>query len=100
MPRVGFELTTLLFKRAKTVHALDPAATVNDPNVEYIKKKYNILRCLCIKCTHNYFKNNFTIRIQSFYLKSSTPNSSKTRTYKYLKLVRIIEVALYKKYMT
>jgi hypothetical protein len=29
MPRVGFELPTPAFKRAKTVHALDRAATVN-----------------------------------------------------------------------
>jgi hypothetical protein len=28
MPRVGFELTTPVFVRAKTVHALDCAATV------------------------------------------------------------------------
>jgi hypothetical protein len=28
MPRVGFELTTLVFERAKTVHALDRPATV------------------------------------------------------------------------
>jgi hypothetical protein len=28
MPRVGFEPTTLVFGRAKTVHALDSAATV------------------------------------------------------------------------
>jgi hypothetical protein len=28
MPRVGFELTTAVFERAKTVHASDRAATV------------------------------------------------------------------------
>jgi hypothetical protein len=28
MPRVGFELTTTAFQRAKTVHALDNTATV------------------------------------------------------------------------
>jgi hypothetical protein len=28
MPRVGFELTIPMFKRAKTVHASDRAATV------------------------------------------------------------------------
>jgi hypothetical protein len=28
MPRVGFEPTTRVFERAKTVHALDRAATV------------------------------------------------------------------------
>jgi hypothetical protein len=28
MSRVGFELTTLVFERAKTIHALDRAATV------------------------------------------------------------------------
>jgi hypothetical protein len=28
MPRMGFEPTTPVFKRAKTVHALDGAATV------------------------------------------------------------------------
>jgi hypothetical protein len=28
MPRVGFEPTTLVFKRAKTVRALDRAVTV------------------------------------------------------------------------
>jgi hypothetical protein len=28
MPRVGFEPTTPVFERAKTVHALDRAATV------------------------------------------------------------------------
>jgi hypothetical protein len=28
MPRVGFEPTTLVFQRAKAVHALDLAATV------------------------------------------------------------------------
>jgi hypothetical protein len=30
MPRMGFELTTPLFERAKTIHALDRAATVID----------------------------------------------------------------------
>jgi hypothetical protein len=28
MSQVGFELTTLMFERAKTVHALDRAATL------------------------------------------------------------------------
>jgi hypothetical protein len=28
MPRVGFEITTPVFERAKTVHALDRLATV------------------------------------------------------------------------
>jgi hypothetical protein len=28
LPRVGFELTTLIFERAKTVHVFDRAATV------------------------------------------------------------------------
>jgi hypothetical protein len=28
MPRVGFESTTTVFKRAKTVHALERAGTV------------------------------------------------------------------------
>jgi hypothetical protein len=28
MPRMGFELTTPVFERAKTIHALDRAATV------------------------------------------------------------------------
>jgi hypothetical protein len=28
MPRVGFEVTTPLFERAKTVHALDLVATM------------------------------------------------------------------------
>jgi hypothetical protein len=28
MPRVGFEVTTPVFERAKTVHTLDRAATV------------------------------------------------------------------------
>jgi hypothetical protein len=28
MPRVGFESTISVFERAKTIHALDPAATV------------------------------------------------------------------------
>jgi hypothetical protein len=28
MPRVGFELTILVFERAKTIHALERAATV------------------------------------------------------------------------
>jgi hypothetical protein len=39
MPRVGFESTTPVFELAKTVHALDRAATVigTDPNhlIEY-----------------------------------------------------------------
>jgi hypothetical protein len=35
MPRVGFELTTPVFERAKTVHALDRAAPVIDP-VKYL----------------------------------------------------------------
>jgi hypothetical protein len=30
MPRAGFELTIPVFERAKTVHALDGAATVID----------------------------------------------------------------------
>jgi hypothetical protein len=33
MPRVGFELTIPAFKRAKTVHALDRAATVSGNHV-------------------------------------------------------------------
>jgi hypothetical protein len=32
MPRVGFELTFLMFERAKTVHALDLATTVIGPD--------------------------------------------------------------------
>jgi hypothetical protein len=28
MPQVGFELTILVFEQAKTVHVLDPVATV------------------------------------------------------------------------
>jgi hypothetical protein len=35
MPRVGFEFTTPVFKRAKTVHASDRAATVISP-VKYL----------------------------------------------------------------
>jgi hypothetical protein len=30
MPRMGFELTVPVFERAKTFHAVDPAATVID----------------------------------------------------------------------
>jgi hypothetical protein len=33
MPRVGFESTISVFQRAKTVHALDRAATVMGPSV-------------------------------------------------------------------
>jgi hypothetical protein len=41
MPRVGFETTTPVFKRAKTVHAIYRAATVIGTVITYIiKKKY------------------------------------------------------------
>jgi hypothetical protein len=35
MPRVGFEPTTSVFERAKTVHSLDLAATVIDNDKTY-----------------------------------------------------------------
>jgi hypothetical protein len=34
MPRVGFEFTIPAFERAKRVHALDGAATVNRTNIK------------------------------------------------------------------
>jgi hypothetical protein len=37
MPQVGFELTILVFERAKTVHALDREATVFGSSREKIK---------------------------------------------------------------
>jgi hypothetical protein len=39
MLRVGFETTTPVFKREKTVHAIDRAATVIDTVITYINKK-------------------------------------------------------------
>jgi hypothetical protein len=43
MPRVGFEHTTPLFERAKTVHPLDRAATViNRPHLQLHIPEYNI----------------------------------------------------------
>jgi hypothetical protein len=36
MPRVGFEPTIPVFERAKTVHALDRAATVNGLLTHYL----------------------------------------------------------------
>jgi hypothetical protein len=41
MPRLGFEPTTPVFKRAKTVHALERAATVIDMDY-YLKKAIQI----------------------------------------------------------
>jgi hypothetical protein len=44
MPRVGFELTIPVFERAKTVHALDIAATVIGPLFyDLLKYPYSIL---------------------------------------------------------
>jgi hypothetical protein len=43
MPRVGFELTTPVSERAKTVHAIDRAATVFDSE-RLQKEKYHIIR--------------------------------------------------------
>jgi hypothetical protein len=40
MPRVGFELTTPVFERGKTVHALDRAATVIGATKNNISCKY------------------------------------------------------------
>jgi hypothetical protein len=40
MPRVGFEPTTPVFQRAKTVHALDRAATVIGKQTATFNKKY------------------------------------------------------------
>jgi hypothetical protein len=39
MPRVGFEITTPVFERAKTVHALDRAATVIAIDLLFIQTK-------------------------------------------------------------
>jgi hypothetical protein len=39
MPQVGFELTTLVFERAKTVHALDRATIVIGSTVLQMVKK-------------------------------------------------------------
>jgi hypothetical protein len=39
MPRVGFDPTTPVFKRAKTVHALEHAATVIGRYVTYTAEK-------------------------------------------------------------
>jgi hypothetical protein len=38
MPWVGLEPTIPVSERAKTVHALDRAATVNDPNIIMVMK--------------------------------------------------------------
>jgi hypothetical protein len=38
MPPVGFELTITVFERAKTVHALDRAATLVGPIYRYLNK--------------------------------------------------------------
>jgi hypothetical protein len=38
MPQVGFEPTIPVFERAKTVHALDCAATVTDSRIRYERK--------------------------------------------------------------
>jgi hypothetical protein len=40
MPRLGLEPTTPVFERAKTVHALDRAATVIGFNVSHLQNKY------------------------------------------------------------
>jgi hypothetical protein len=36
MPRMGFEYTTTVFERSKTVHALDGESTVISRSVNYI----------------------------------------------------------------
>jgi hypothetical protein len=43
MPGMGFELTIPVFEQAKTVHALDRAATVIDPSHLPITTKYLLL---------------------------------------------------------
>jgi hypothetical protein len=40
MPRVGFEATITVFERAKTVHALDRAATVISQKVKVLSRVY------------------------------------------------------------
>jgi hypothetical protein len=44
MPRVGFELTTPVFQRANTIHALDRAATMIGRGRDQKHKKENINR--------------------------------------------------------
>jgi hypothetical protein len=40
MPLVGFEPTTPVLERAKTVHALDSAATVTGIQISYVTEDY------------------------------------------------------------
>jgi hypothetical protein len=42
MPWVGFEPTIPVLQRAKTVHALDRAATVIGPDEMYMRQKMNV----------------------------------------------------------
>jgi hypothetical protein len=44
MPQVGFEPTVQVFERAKTVHALDRAATVTDTTASNLQfgKEYKL----------------------------------------------------------
>jgi hypothetical protein len=57
MPRVGFEPMTQVFKRKKTVHALDRTATVIGRHIiETIKK-----------LTTNQ-RNNYDVRFSQFWL--------------------------------
>jgi hypothetical protein len=50
MPSVGFEHETTVFERAKTVHALDRAATVIGNNIhEYDKIEDTTKKADCVK---------------------------------------------------
>jgi hypothetical protein len=50
MPRVGFEPTIPAFEQAKTVHALDGAATVIDRNITRIIKTLRMIWARYIEC--------------------------------------------------
>jgi hypothetical protein len=62
MTRVGLEPTTPVFERAKTVHALDRAATVIDPFVRMNPNKIKLKINFSLKSVLNHIPEDFKIK--------------------------------------
>jgi hypothetical protein len=74
MPRVGFEPTTPVFERAKTVHALHRADTVISSETNYpAERRWNFRVCILLCVIYRIY----------VYIESSLHNSITERTTKY-----------------
>jgi hypothetical protein len=65
MPRVGFELTNLVFEREKTVHALERSVTVIGHKRAILVEKLVWSREICIFTSHTKL-NNETGKVRTF----------------------------------